>query len=191
MNKLFRLFVAVAVIGFPCLMQAQGRANAPQANPVIVNLVNQVRSATTPQQRQALVQNALRTNPMLARELVQSLITAFPREAATFTKLVVDTVVSLPAAAVSQEAKSQILTQVAQAAVNAALAIPQGRVESILTTVNEVKSQLASVPATFQQAVQQYIAPLTPESALLTGTGNNNNNENNEQEEQIISPDTL
>lgn len=161
----------------------------PQAanNAVITNLVTQMRGAT-PQQRATLVRNALQTNPLLAREMVARLIAEFPQEAAALTKAVVEAVIALPT--VSQEAKSQILTQVAQASVNAALAIPQGRVESILQTVNAVKNELAQVPPTFQTAVQQYIIPLTPESALLTGTNNQENNPN-EQEEQVISPDTL
>lgn len=189
MKKALLLLLGMATLALPSLALAQGGPRGPQAasNAVITTLINQARGATAAQ-RQVLVENALRTNPLLARELVSRLIAEFPADAAALTKVVVDAVIALPA--VSQEAKSEILTQVAQASVNAALAIPQGRVESILQTVNAVKNELAQVPQTFQDAVQQYIIPLTAESALLTGT-NNQENDPNEQEEQIISPDTL
>lgn len=189
MKKALLLILGIATLALPASSLAQGGAGQLQAanNTVIANLITQVRGAT-PQQRQTLVQNALRTNPMLAREMVARLISEFPAEAAALTKVVVEAVINLPG--VSQDAKAQILTQVAQASVNAALAIPQGRVDSILQTVNAVKNELAQVPPTFQNAVQQYIIPLTTESALLTGT-NNQENDPNEQDEQIISPDTL
>lgn len=189
MKKTLLLLLGTAILAMPSLALAQGQAGQSQTanSAVISDLITQARTAT-PEQRATLIRNALQANPSLARELVSQLIAEFPQDAAALTKAVVETVISLPT--VSQETKSEILTQVAQASVNAALAIPQGRVESILQTVNAVKNELAQVPAEFQTAVEQYIIPLTPESALLTGT-NNQENDPNKQEEQIISPDTL
>lgn len=187
MKNTLRFLVAALIIGIPAMMQAQGNSNpAASSNAAVATLMAQIRQSPAAQ-RQAMVQNAIRANPQIAAALVAQLIAAFPTQAAEFTKIVVDTVVALPA--VTQEAKSQLLTQVAQSAVNAALAIPQGRVDSILQTVNAVKQELAQVPEVFQLAVQQYIVPLTPESSLLTGT--NDNEQNTDQDDEIISPDTL
>lgn len=120
------------------------------------------------EERQALILTFLANNPNLAPSLVEALIATFPGDASTLTANVVDSLLSLN---LPNNTTSDLLTEVARRAVQAALQIPETAVPDRLATINDVKAALANVPPDFTPFVAAYITPLTrlPESPLTAG----------------------
>jgi hypothetical protein len=166
------------MLAFPFMPAALRAADqpAPATVSAITELIAQIRQAA-PANRQKLIETAIANNPAIASGLGAALITNFPADAATMTKIVVDSVIGL---GISNTAKSEILLSLAQAAVQAALQIPPSSVTDLIVTVNGVKDALANVPPEFKPSVAAYIIPIA---------GNLDNTDT--KTKPIVSSDTL
>ena len=126
----------------------------------VQQLVNLSRGAT-PARRQALIKAAIDSDPTIASSLIEALVEAFPSDSPALTSAVVSNILTNPT--LNTAAKSTILTQVAQSAVNTALQIPPTSVPNLVNTVNAVKAALASVgtDTQLQAAVSLYTTPIS------------------------------
>lgn len=136
------------------------------------------------EERAGLVEAALAATPGLAPALIEALISAFPREAEAYTKLVLDSILG---ADLPSEAKGALLTEIGRKAVQAALQIPPTSVDNLLATINGVKAVLAAIPPEFRDFVAAYTLPLTrlPETLLIINPGDGL------PTQTILSDDTL
>jgi hypothetical protein len=179
--RLALITLAFASAGLLPAVAADSKTAAVQA------VVEAARKATTPADREKLVQDAIAADPESAPQLVEALIAAFPAEAPTLTGVVVNSLIAMN---IPTEAKATILTAVAQSAVNAALSIPTTAVPSLINTVNDVKAALANVGAdpVLAAAVAAYTTPLT-QLPPRTDTGGSLTNEEKKTDD-ISNPPT-
>lgn len=115
--------------------------------------------------RRAAINEAILADSSSADEIVASLIGKFPNEAAKMTEFVVQAVIALPG--LDNNAKGNILTDVAMQAVKAAEFIPPTAVDNLVETVNGVKAALAQVGEVFEIFVRRYTTPYAKRSEFV------------------------
>jgi hypothetical protein len=172
--RLITLWVALASANFALaqggppaeLVTFPANATTAQKSAGVARIVALSRGANA-ERRQALIQEAINSDPSVASTLVAALISAFPSDSPGLTGLVVASLLSNTS--ISTTVKSSILTAVAQTAVEAALFIPATAVSNLVDTVNAVKNALANVAPAFQQDVASFVIPLAPGTEIQQG----------------------
>lgn len=143
----------------PLILTAAEQTVADNRAATVAAVVANVRLASV-SEKEAFIQAAINSDPGIAGLLIDALIFAFPVEASTMTGFVVQSVLTAPSLSTNTILKSSILTEVAQAAVEAAVQIPASTVPNVVNAVNAVKSELAAVTATFPD-VAPFTTPIT------------------------------